>query len=60
MRFWQGMVLGIAVGLVGVVLYNRSSTSTKAALRRRAQEAGELIDTAARSVRVGMVNTNNK
>ena len=32
MRFWQGMVLGIAVGLVGVVLYNRSSTSTKAAL----------------------------
>ena len=34
MRFWQGMVLGIAVGLVGVVLYNRSSTSSKAALRR--------------------------
>ncbi|MDD2431358.1 MAG: hypothetical protein PHD88_05565 [Firmicutes bacterium] len=60
MRFWQGMVFGIAVGLTGLALYNRTSNSTKAMLRRRAQEATELIGSAAKAMRVGpMVNTNN-
>lgn len=58
MRFWQGMLLGVAVGLTGVVLYNRSNGSTKAMINRRAKEATEMIGSAAKAMSMNPMMNN--